>query len=264
MPSFIGIGIFVSRTWTGSDKVKQDQDVTVSAAGGVGASEESVAEHLRRLGFDEDMLGVLDPVVSATRLVQYGHGDAVYHEGDGIECLYLVRRGMVKLTNYLDNGRARIVRLHNRDSVIGLNGLLGEAHEHTAHALHDSEIYHLPLEYLLSLKEQAPLVYSRFSELWHSYLGYADTWITDFSTGPIKGRVARLVRFLAEIEEDTGPREVCLLTCEEMGDILGVTPESVSRVLAGFKRDGVLEDAGRGSEECYLCNLQALSREARD
>lgn len=242
--------------------MKREQDTGTTAAGGSRGSDGGVLEQLRRLGFDDNMLEELVPAVDATRLVQYAHGDAIYHEGDDVECLYLVRQGMVKLTNYLGNGRARIVRLHNRDSVIGLNGLLGEPHEHTAHALDDTWLYHLPLEYLRPLKENSPQVYSRFSELWHSYLGFADTWITDFSTGPIKGRVARLVRFLAELEEDTAPREVGLLTCEEMGDILGVTPESVSRVLAGFKRDGVLNATGQGSEERYLCDLEALSREA--
>ena len=37
---------------------------------------------------------------------------------------------------------------------------------------------------------------------WHGALVHADRWIADFSTGGIKPRVARLLEYLAEIEEE--------------------------------------------------------------
>ena len=88
----------------------------------------------------------------------------------------------------------------------------------------------------------------------------ADTWITDFSTGAIRGRVARLIRFLVENDEASGPREVSLLTVDEMADVLGVTAESVSRVMADMKRRKILQSIS-DQPDFYRCNIEILLKE---
>jgi CRP-like cAMP-binding protein len=222
------------------------------------------AEELAALGIDAAILDVLGQAPGSVRLIAYQPGDSLYHEGAEIGALYVVRRGRIKLLSYLPDGRARIVRLHKRGAIIGLNGLLGEAHEHAAVAVDQVEVYQIPLTLLSPLKQQDPVAYSQLLEQWHSYLNTADTWITEFSTGPIRGRVARLLLFLIDLDEDSGPRELTLLSCEEMAEVLGVTPESVSRLLAEFKRSGILIAVGEGTAERYRCDLSALSGEAGD
>jgi CRP-like cAMP-binding protein len=222
------------------------------------------AEDLAALGIDAAILGVLQHAPGAARLIAYQPGDSLYQEGAEIGALYVIRRGRIKLLSYLPDGRARIVRLHKRGGIIGLNGLLGEVHEHAAIAVDQVEVYQIPLNLLRPLKQQDPVAYSQLLEQWHSYLNTADTWITEFSTGPIRGRVARLLVFLIDLDEDSGPRELTLLSCEEMAEVLGVTPESVSRVLAEFKRSGILVALDAGAAERYRCDLSALSGEARD
>ena len=222
------------------------------------------AEELAALGIDAAILGLLQHAPGAARLIAYQPGDSLYQEGAEIGALYVIRRGRIKLLSYLPDGRARIVRLHKRGAMIGLNGLLGEAHEHTAIAVDQVEVYQIPLNLLRPLKQQDPVAYSQLLEQWHGYLNTADTWITEFSTGPIRGRVARLLLFLIDLDEDSGPRELTLLSCEEMAEVLGVTPESVSRVLAEFKRSGILVAVGEAAPERYRCELSALSSEAHD
>jgi CRP/FNR family transcriptional regulator len=46
--------------------------------------------------------------------------------------------------------------------------------------------------------------------------------------------VARLVDFLSKFEYGEATNRVNLMTVHEMADMLGVTPESVSRILAEF------------------------------
>jgi CRP/FNR family transcriptional regulator len=230
-----------------------------------GGTASRIAEELADLGIEAAMFDVvLRHAPGAVRLTSYQPGESLYREGAEIGALYVVRRGRIKLLSYLPDGRARIVRLHNRGSLIGLNGLLGEVHEHTAIAVDRVEVYQMPLNLLSPLKEQDPTAYSRLLEHWYSYLNTADTWITEFSTGPIRGRVARLLLFLIDLDEESGPRELTLLSGEEMAEVLGVTPESVSRVVADFKRRGILVSHGDGPAEHYCCDLPALSVEARD
>ena len=219
-------------------------------------------EELQALGFCVDTLTALAPAIATTRLEKYASGDTIFHEGTDVEALYVVRDGRIKLLNFLESGRARIVRLHNRGSTLGLNGLMDEAHTHTAVAIKETQVYQIPMSLIKVAKVENTEAYCQLLEYWHEYLNIADTWITDFSTGTIRGRVARLIRFLVEHDEATGPREVTLLTVEEMADILGVTPESVSRVMADIKRKKILQAVEGDLPDHYRCDIGAIEKEA--
>lgn len=224
-------------------------------------SQTEMLDELVSLGFSRNTLSALSPAINATRLVSYAAGDTLFHEGAGVDALYVIRKGRIKLLNYLENGRARIVRLHKRKSIIGLNGLLDEPHGHTAMAIDEVTLYQIPMHLIKTVTAQDAEAYSQLLEHWHEYLQLADTWITDFSTGAIRARVARLLQFLIETEEDSGPCEVVLLTVEEMAGILGVTPESVSRTMADMKRRKILQAVGADNPDRYRCDMQRLSRE---
>ena len=190
-------------------------------------------------------------------------GEALFHDNDESDCLYLVASGLVKMMTQLPNGRSRIVRLHRRGALLGLNALLEKAHDHTAIAIDEVEVYLLPLAEIMQWKETQPDLYTHLMEKWYDYLNYADTLITDFSTGSVKGRVARLINFLARFDEATGPKVVELLTTDEMAEILGVTPESVSRVVAELKRENILRAIENNVESLFTFDKDSLQELAQ-
>jgi CRP/FNR family transcriptional regulator len=104
------------------------------------------------------------------------------------------------------------------------------------------------------------LFYLELTEQWHHYLREADVWITQFSTGSIRSRVARLITFLYYLEKEINPGYVRLLSGEEMASILGVTPESVSRVIAEFKRQHIVEPVTTQSEVLFKHDKDRLSQ----
>jgi len=193
----------------------------------------------------------------------YHAKETIYNEGAEVDTVMVIRSGMVKLISYLANGRARIVRVHSGGAWLGLGGLLGQPYEHTAIAVEDTEISRIPIGKLLRIKSDNPAMYCRLIERWFDYLQDADLWISEFSTGSIQSRVARLVNYLSEIENNASTDEVRLLTCEEMAEILGATPESVSRVLARFKREHILFPSTIHSADCYQRNSTVLNEIAR-
>jgi CRP/FNR family transcriptional regulator len=221
---------------------------------------ELVAE-LNALGLSMGVLDAIAPALKLASLVHYAEGDKIYDSGDTIEALYVVRDGRIKLLNYLENGRARIIRLHSRGAIVGLNGLIEDCHTHSAEAANDVEAYRIPLQMIRSIRDDDAETYSHLLEYWHQYLDMADKWITDFSTGGIRGRVARLLQFLIDTDEATGSCSLTLIKVEEMADILGVTPESVSRTMAEMKRSGILESDEKSPEQ-YRCDVRRLASEA--
>lgn len=190
--------------------------------------------------------------------------DVLYHQGSDCTTVFFITSGLLKLVDHLPNGRARIVRLHRHGSVLGLSGLRCAHNEHTAVAVSTVTALRVPLSATQRLRHLDPSAYVTLIERWHDYLRDADTWITQFSTGPIRGRVARLLAFLAEIDPGPDSAQVQLLTCEEMGCILGVTTESVSRIIAEFKRQHILDHRDGQPNETYLADSARLHRLAQE
>lgn len=217
-------------------------------------------------GFHDDNLE-LASIIATGKRTSFAPHDVIYREGDDVETVSLVCRGLVKLLSYLPNGRARIIRLHGRNAWIGLEGLLRQPYAHTAVAVDKVEVCRIPVQNLYRLRSENPQLYCRFMENWYEHLCDADVWIAQFSTGSIKSRVARLINFLSQLEngEAEASGAVRLLTCEEMAAILGVTTESVSRTMAAFKRGRLLHSAhGHPREHWYERDVQALQAAAQD
>ncbi|MBD3671646.1 MAG: Crp/Fnr family transcriptional regulator [Gammaproteobacteria bacterium] len=221
-------------------------------------SANDIYQELKRLDLLGGTLEGLKPGIEHANHRRYDEASVIFHEGSPIDSLQIVLRGRIKLVHYMDNGNARIVRLHNKGSILGLNGLLQEAHEHTAISIDAVEAYEIPMMRLHELKNDDLKTYSQLLEFWNDYLHMADKWITDFSTGPIRSRIARLILHLADIDDVTGESQARLLTGEEMAEILGVTPESISRTIAEFKRSEILVPIEPTTEHTFQCDLELL------
>lgn len=191
--------------------------------------------------------------------------EIIYRESDRADSVLAIHSGLVKLLSHLPNGKARIVRLHGKGAWIGLGGLLNQPYEHTAVAIAPVEAFCVPINKLLALKLDEPERFFQLLKKWYEYLCEADIWISSFSTGAIKPRVARLINFLSNIEYGKSSTVVELLTVHEMADILGVTAESVSRILAEFKRGDILHRLENDqSHGLYKLDTQALHNMARN
>ena len=188
--------------------------------------------------------------------------EVIYRESEAVDRICIIRSGLVKLLSYLPNGRARIVRLHTTGQWLGIEGLVGEHFEHTAIAIDDVVIQHVPIHSLQHHLANEPERLLQLLRQWHIDLAQADRWIADFSTGGIKPRVARLLEYLAELEYDSPTDMVELLTVCEMSEILGVTPESVSRIVATFKRRDILQKQSDSLREVYRVDTSRLQQEA--
>lgn len=190
---------------------------------------------------------------------RYCAKEVIYHESGQAHTAYMIQSGMVKFLSYLPNGRSRIVRLHSEGAWLGLGGLFGQPYEHTAVCIDDVVAYCIPVDRLLQLRLREPQRFIQFMDEFYEHLREADVWISEFSTGAIKPRVARLLGFLSTIKYGASSALVELLTVHEMADILGVTPESVSRIVAEFKRNGVLsKHLNEPPRDMYRLDTRAL------
>jgi len=162
----------------------------------------------------------------------------LYDQADEAPNLYTVRSGLIKLRVGLHNGGQRIVRLLRQGDVAGMETLVGEPYHHSAVALLDTDVCRIPREVVLLLDKTSPSVHKALLQRWQHLIDQADHFIVALSTGPAEARMARL---LLTLGCHSPHPENLLPSREDMGALLGLTTETASRVIAEFKRRGLIQ-----------------------
>ncbi len=185
-------------------------------------------------------------------------GTTLYQAGDHGQYMFTVRTGALKLVQYLPDGGQRIVRIARATDVLGLEALLGDDYQHNAVALQATEVCRFPTRVVQSLGVDNPRLHRELMARWQRALNEADAWLTELSTGSARQRVARL---LLRLVRDRASSECELFSREDMGAMLGITTETASRTIAGFKRESLLVESRPNS---FLLDIPNLRRIADD
>jgi CRP-like cAMP-binding protein len=188
--------------------------------------------------------------------IPFGKEEMPYRAGDASDHVFTIREGVIKLVHYSKRGTERIVRLLKRGDVAGLEALLGQSYHHHAVVLDPALTCRIPVSVVNHLSRELPRFHYELLTRWQHAVDEADTWLTELGTGPVKARVARLLLRLADGELSNG----CFMpTREDMGAMLGVTTESVSRITAEFKRAGLIDYVAPSRVRIHSEALQQLA-----
>ncbi|MCU7835029.1 MAG: Crp/Fnr family transcriptional regulator [gamma proteobacterium symbiont of Taylorina sp.] len=170
--------------------------------------------------------------------ISYKPGSIVYGQSDHMEFVYTIRSGLVKLVQYLPDGNLRIVRILGQGELLGIESLNTQVAEHKAITLDPVQLCRIPHSVITLLQQNSPGIHNALIARWQKMLNMADLWITQLSTGKIRTRVSRLLLLLSKNSLDD---TFYMPTREDIGNILGITTESASKVTAEFKRNGWLK-----------------------
>lgn len=186
--------------------------------------------------------------------ITFAPGGEIFAQGDPADAIYTIRSGLVKLSQVRPDGTQRIVRLLRTTDVIGLECLVRDTYEHEAAALHTTEICRIPREVVRALMSRKPQLLNELMARWHRALSDSDRTITEFNTGAAKARVVRLLLWLAE---RNGGDRCELFGRDDLGALLSLTTETVSRIMAELKRQGHIAEP-RTNE--FVCDIATLKR----
>ncbi|MBU2582902.1 MAG: Crp/Fnr family transcriptional regulator [Alphaproteobacteria bacterium] len=203
-------------------------------------------------GLDE---AAFDTIHRPIDQISYRPGAQIYAQDDDASSIMTIRTGLVKLTQYLPDGNQRIVRLLCSTDIVGLEAMVAPRYEHTAVALHATQLCRIPVDTVRELSVARPQLCQDLMARWHLALNDADRWITEFCTGPARSRVARLLKWLAE---RNGGLNCELFSREDLGALLGLTTETSSRIIAEFKRQGLITESRTNVFTCDLQRLDAI------
>ncbi len=172
----------------------------------------------------------------------YPAGATLFGEGQACRGIYILCKGRVKLSTSSNQGQTLILKIAQPGEVLGLNtAVTGLLHEVTAETGQPSQLNFVKREdFLRFLKEhneasmQAAIHLSRECQQAYQHL-------RSFIMHSAPQRIARLI--LDWSHEDGGVATATgikvALTHEEIGQIIGMSRETVTRTLADFRKQGI-------------------------
>ncbi|MFW6094662.1 MAG: Crp/Fnr family transcriptional regulator [Pseudomonadota bacterium] len=190
----------------------------------------------------------------------------LYQEGQLGDRAFLVQAGVIKLVTQLPNGRARVLGLHGPGAVLGLAAVMepdASHHSHSAVTVGQVRVRWASAGFVRRLRHTDPRAYLELLENHCETLTTSERWITELAAGTTRARVARLIRYLSELQQLAETDQVDLLTCQDVGEIIGASTENTSRSLAALKRAGTLVHV-EGRKERYRFDRPALEGVALD
>jgi|SRR5208337_1317048 len=178
----------------------------------------------------------------------YPTGAVLFAEGQVPRGIFIVRRGRVKLSICGSDGRTLILRIVEPGCPLGVAAVVsGRQYEATAETQEPSEISFLRQSDLLRLMrvhgELALWVTQHISQDYaYTCREIRDLILSDSATE----KLARLlVGWLDQNSDSKHPSQMKLaLTHEEIGQMIGTSRETVSRLFAGFKKQRLIQQSG--------------------
>jgi len=218
----------------------------------------SVRELCLPMGLDRDDLARLDAVIN--RRQQVRTGQHLYRARDRFQSLYAIRTGLFKTYELNNEGDEQVSGFHMNGELMGLDAISGDTHACNAVALEDSEICVIPFNQLEELLQEMPALQKHFHKLMSREIATDHRLMMVLGTMTAEQRLASFLVNLSERQAARGYSPAILrlsMSREEIGNYLGLTIETVSRMFSKFQEDGWVQVERRN---LTLADLPALQR----
>lgn len=227
---------------------------------------EDVDDVVRLLRETEVFAGIDEPTARelAQRMVRrsFRRGEALFHQGDPGDSLYVLVEGSVAVVLSSENGDRMVLTTLAPPDVLGEIALLdGGPRSASAEAVEDTVTLVLSRAAFLELLREHPPFTEQLLRTLGALVRRLSEQASDFVFLDLPGRVAKAVLRLAEDVDrvlDGVPVEV-VVTQQRLGEMVGGSRQSVNQILHTFAARGIIELHGR---RVLICRPDALRRRA--
>lgn len=187
----------------------------------------------------------LDAISSSSA---YPKDAILFVEGQEPRGVFVLCQGRVKLSTNSAEGKSIIVRIAEAGEVVGLASTLsGKEYELTAEVLEPLQANFIPRAAFLQFLREHGDAALRVAEILSNI--YRSTLMEVRYLGLSSSTSEKLARFLLDLPASQIPdseqlRATLTLTHREIGEIVGASRETISRLFGHFKREGLIEVHG--------------------
>ncbi|MEO7496632.1 MAG: fumarate/nitrate reduction transcriptional regulator Fnr [Massilia sp.] len=194
------------------------------------------------MGLDEAEINRLDQVIGARR--RLARDERLYKMEDPFRNLYAVRFGHFKTYQINAAGEQQITGFQMAGELLGMDAISGDRHHCDAVALEDSEVCEIPFARLEELFGQVPTLLRHFHRIMSQEITREQNVMLLLGNMRAEQRFAVFLVNLSARYSARGysPTSFGLrMSREDIGNYLGLTIESVSRLLSRFKKLGLVQ-----------------------
>ncbi len=196
-----------------------------------------------------------DVVATRRRIAQ---GASVYRGGDTFKFLYAVRSGAFKTLSFSRHGGQKVTGFQLAGEVLGLEAIGAGRHDYDAVALEDSEVCAIPFAALERLSLAMPALQRQLFRTLSNDISRDQGLMLLLGGMAAEQRLAAFLLSLSRRYQRLGfaaDRFIMCMSRGEIGNYVGLTLETVSRVFARFQREGLI---GVNRREIELKNAGSL------
>jgi CRP/FNR family transcriptional regulator len=206
----------------------------------------------------------LKALLSVGKVVQHNHRTALYEMGDSAQSFAIVLEGAYKLVKPTAKGDDFIMYFATPGDAIGallMSQDRDSTYPITVKSIGLSRVYVIPkTTFHNHWKTNAPILL-RLNSLLYSRMGFLQDEKA-LSRAPLMQRVAWFLLKMLERNGEESEQVIPLpLTRQEIADHLGVTVESVIRIMSQWSQSGIIKSADRHIEIARIDQLIELLKE---
>lgn len=181
-------------------------------------------------------------IVSAAHEKVFSGGQTIFFQGDPEGQEILLTSGTVKTTQLGQDGTEVILRLSGPGDLIGVTGLGSKClHRSTAQAVGSSRALVWSASFFEALLRRFPILRHNVSRILGEHLRELEERFCEISTEEVTNRVGHeIARLVNRVGEHVNGAIKISLSHEELAQLTGTTPFSVSRSLYQWKEQGIV------------------------
>lgn len=178
----------------------------------------------------------------------YKKGQQIIYERMLVDGMYFILSGKVKVYKTGINGKQQILRLSKTGDILGHRGFNRKVFPISAAALEDCKVCFIEIDDFEQILKSNPEMAYQLMAFYAEELFISEVRARNLAQLTVREKVAdSLVKIRESFEVNTGNGPIGVeLSRQEIADLAGTTKEQVSKHLADFKDEGIIELNGRG------------------
>jgi CRP/FNR family transcriptional regulator len=212
------------------------------------------------MGLGESDMTRLDDIIGRRRKIP--KDTHLYRIGDHFTNLYAIRLGHFKTFQVSPAGEQQVTGFQMAGELLGMDAISTEHHHCDAMALEDSEVCEIPFARLEELFGTIPSLLHHFHRLMSQEITREQNVMLLLGNMRADQRFAAFLTNLSSRYAARGYSSTTFqlrMSREEIGNYLGLTIESISRLLSRLKKQGLLRVANREIELLDITRMRAMA-----
>lgn len=219
---------------------------TVSKNCAIKCQDCSISQLCIPVSLNSEEMGKLDDIIERKKPLH--KGDFLFEAGQPLRSIYAVRSGSFKSYTLTESGEEQITGFHLAGDIVGFDGISTMSHRSYAQAMETAMVCEIPFTTLDDLSGKLPKLRHQVMRMMSNEINYDQEMLLMLNK---KTAEERLAAFLANLSTRFGERGFSkkefrlTMTRGEIGNYLGLTVETISRLLSRFQKAEIIKVEGK-------------------